>query len=782
MSQSRIKFRSDERVEAILRRVERYVHEERSARAQRVLDLLQESGLRPQYQFRCHALRADCLIVSRQFSSLGETLNEMQALAGSTRDRALVSLVRAHGDVLAGRAREAVRAVADFVRGAHSDQEHRARATRIVGLACYRTGHYHWAKMFLCHAAFYYRLHGRMPELIQALNSLSLVYRSQGRMRSSLDYLDEAMHLLPRKGFPKTRLRLMVNRGVCLLKLGRLSEARALFLMVQSAASEQVEPAYAVMAQNNLGHVYRLLGNYPLAAEFHERALSLSKVADSDRQVCLSLEFLGETRAEEGKAQEALAYLDQAHEHARRLAGHGDLMMEVLRRRGEVYASLGEEESAKGDLLKAIQLCKSRGEKREAVLARRAYAFLAKRGEEDLAVSLKDALEVLERLSDRFEYARTVFLFVKYGRLDPRRFTWLEDAVVAASHYFTVFGCAAWRQRLDQVLGHRRRLSQSQVPSREFVRSHSPAYGETLDSTRVAARSSMPALIVGETGSGKEVVARLLHQWSARAKAPLIAITCGALPESLVVSELFGYAQGAYTGAGKEKPGLFEAANEGTVLLDEIGDLPLLSQVKLLRFLDTGELRRVGEVRARRCDVRVLASTNRDLAVLVHEKRFRADLLFRLKGFRILVPPLRERSEDILDLARLFLGEASQGGPELVLSADVERWMLEYQWPGNIRELRNLCGYLSAKAWGRSEVALNDLPDDMRRAVVMDGWTASSPFESESSRFERNRILRALRESKGSISGAAKLLRMSRNTVSLRMRKYGLKREPVDTP
>ena len=301
-----------------------------------------------------------------------------------------------------------------------------------------------------------------------------------------------------------------------------------------------------------------------------------------------------------------------------------------------------------------------------------------------------------------------------------------------------------------------------------------------LDSIRVAARSHMPALIVGETGAGKEVVARLVHEWSDRAKGPLVAINCGALPESLVESELFGYVQGAFTGAGKEKPGLFEVANGGTVLLDEIGDLPLVSQVKLLRFLDTGELRRVGEVKTRKSDVRVLASTNSDLGALVREKRFRADLLFRLKAFRIAVPPLRERNEDILDLARSFLRDGSPTGPALALSSEVEKWMLAYQWPGNIRELRSLCGYLSAKAWGRPEVTMEDIPDEMRSAVVMDGTVYSSPFEREKWGFERNRILKALRESKGSISGAARLLGMSRNTVSLRMRRYGLKREPFE--
>jgi transcriptional regulator with PAS, ATPase and Fis domain len=723
-------------------------------------------------------LRAECLIASRQFPALFEMLTRMQDLSASEHDRSLVDLLRSHGDVLAGRVRESVRTAVFCARDKDLGQDERARALRILGLACYRTGHYRWAKTFLRYSASVYRIGGSVPELIQSLNSLSLVCRSQGRMRASLDYLDEAASLLPKKGFAKTRLRLTVNRGICLLKLGRLSEARSLFSIVQSSASEQAEPSYAVMAQNNLGHVYRLLGNHAVAAEFHERALALAKQAQSDRQVCLSLEFLGETRAEEGKLQEALGFLNQAHDLAKRLAAHGDLMMEVLRRRGEVYASLGDEESARQDLEKALSLCKSRGEKREAVLARRALALLRMQSHADSAETLRETLAELDRLSDRFEYARTVYLILKDGRLNANPPAWLEDAVVAAKHYVNAFGSIVWRQRLEEIAGHQRRLHRERGTRTDFVASQSRAYQMVLDSVRVAARSPMPALIVGETGAGKEVVARLVHEWSDRAKGPLVAINCGALPESLVESELFGYVQGAFTGAGKEKPGLFEAANGGTVLLDEIGDLPLVSQVKLLRFLDTGELRRVGEVKTRKSDVRVLASTNSDLGTLVREKRFRDDLLFRLKAFRIAVPPLRERTEDILDLARSFLREGSATGPALALSSEVEKWLLAYQWPGNIRELRSLCGYLSAKAWGRPEVTMEDIPDEMRSTVVMEGTICSSPFEREKWGFERNRILKALRESKGSISGAARLLGMSRNTVSLRMRRYGLKREP----
>jgi len=456
-------------------------------------------------------------------------------------------------------------------------------------------------------------------------------------------------------------------------------------------------------------------------------------------------------------------------------------MMEILRRRGEVHAMRNDMGAAVLDLQRAIELCGSRGEKREAVLARRAYWLVASLDVEGLATRMREILRDLDQLADRFEYARTVYLILKDARLDAEKLPWLVDAVVAATHYFTVLGSKVWKVRLQDVSGHQRRINRiraEQDPVQGYyVASRSPAFGATLEAVRVAARSRFPALIVGETGAGKEIVAQLLHQTSERAGFPLIAINCGALPEALVESELFGYVAGAFTGATREKPGLFEAAHKGTVLLDEIGDLPLMAQVKVLRFLDTGEVRRVGEVRSRRCDVRVVASTNRSLDTLVQEGRFRSDLLFRLQAFRIQMPSLRERPEDVLDLARVFLREAAQGGDVPSLSPDLEGWMLGYAWPGNVRELRNLCGYMHAQAWGRAEILVTDLPPEYRSRS---SGSPVSPFERDLVEFERTRIAKALKESRGSISGAARLLGMSRNTVSQRMRKFGLAKDTFE--
>ena len=214
----------------------------------------------------------------------------------------------------------------------------------------------------------------------------------------------------------------------------------------------------------------------------------------------------------------------------------------------------------------------------------------------------------------------------------------------------------------------------------------SPRMREVLVRAQRIAQTQASVLIAGESGSGKEVVARSIHHYSPRNLKPWVDINCGALPEHLIESELFGYEKGAFSGADSPKQGLFELADKGTLFLDEIGELDAKMQVKLLRVLDRVPYYRLGGHKKISVDVRVLAASNQDLPKLIREGRFRADLYHRLSQVRIQVPPLRDRPEDAIALARFFLG---QQNPSFYLSAAAEERILEYSWPGNVRELRN---------------------------------------------------------------------------------------------
>lgn len=224
-----------------------------------------------------------------------------------------------------------------------------------------------------------------------------------------------------------------------------------------------------------------------------------------------------------------------------------------------------------------------------------------------------------------------------------------------------------------------------------------------LDEVRTVGASDLTVLVTGETGVGKELVAQALHAASPRADKPLVTINCAALPDSLVESELFGHVKGAFSGAVNDRRGKFELADGGTLLLDEVGELPLLVQAKLLRVLQSGQLQRVGSDREHRVDVRLIAATNRDLAEEVRKGRFRADLYHRLSVYPLRVPPLRERGRDVLLLSGAFLEEnrSRLGLRNLRLSADAQAALLAYDWPGNVRELEHLISRSALKAMAK---------------------------------------------------------------------------------
>ncbi len=278
-------------------------------------------------------------------------------------------------------------------------------------------------------------------------------------------------------------------------------------------------------------------------------------------------------------------------------------------------------------------------------------------------------------------------------------------------------------------------------------------------------------LLTGESGSGKERVARTIHARSRRARGPFIPVNCGALPEHLLESELFGHVRGAFTGADRDHRGLFEAASGGTLLLDEVGEIPLALQVKLLRVLQDHEVRRVGSTESRRIDVRVIAATNRDLDAMARERAFRKDLYYRLKVVSIEVPPLRERREDILPLAHAFMLRsctAYQCGP-CSLSAEALDRLLAYDWPGNVRELEHAMERAVVLAEGKPKIAETDLPPEIART------TSGAADDGELlplAEIERRHILRVLSLLAGNRKETARILGIGTNTLWRKLGKY----------
>ena len=301
----------------------------------------------------------------------------------------------------------------------------------------------------------------------------------------------------------------------------------------------------------------------------------------------------------------------------------------------------------------------------------------------------------------------------------------------------------------------------------------SPAMRQLVDLARRVAKVDSTVLLTGESGAGKERIARLVHEESTRAAGPFIAVNCGAITETLLESELFGHARGAFTGATSDRPGLFEAANSGTLLLDEVGEVSPGMQVKLLRALQEREVRRVGENKSRRVDVRVVAATNRDLAHGVAGGSFRQDLYYRLKVVELHVPPLRERRDDVLPLARVLLGEAALRMKRKIssLAPATADQLLRYEWPGNVRELENAMERAVALARG-SRVELEDLPEEIRQAFAKP--VASKGTVRPLDEVEKDYILAALKLNDGNQTHTAEQLRIGSATLYRKLRRYRL--------
>ena len=302
---------------------------------------------------------------------------------------------------------------------------------------------------------------------------------------------------------------------------------------------------------------------------------------------------------------------------------------------------------------------------------------------------------------------------------------------------------------------------------------NSESVQKVKEEIKLVAGSSSTILITGETGTGKELVANIIHYNSDRNKKPLIKVSCAILSADVFESELFGHSKGAYTGAAKERIGRFEQADGGTIYLDDIDDIPLNLQVKLLRVLQEGELEKVGSSKTIKIDIRVIASTKADLNKFVEEGKFREDLYYRLKIFPIVLPTLRERKEDIPDLFNTFLSEFSDGR-KILVENEVYEILKKYNWPGNTRELKNLVERLALIATN-DEITPQLIPDDISASTL-----AAGPLNNSGSlvdivnSFEIKFIRDALKKSTGNKNKAAELLGIPVSTLRSKMEKYNL--------
>jgi two-component system, NtrC family, response regulator HydG len=404
----------------------------------------------------------------------------------------------------------------------------------------------------------------------------------------------------------------------------------------------------------------------------------------------------------------------------------------------------------------------------------------------DLSMPAMNGLALLEEVRTRHPHTLFVLL-TAHG--DER--TAVESLRLGAFHYVPkpfdndeVLAIVARAHEMLALRSENRRLREELGGAGAHgLIGTAPALREALHVVRRAAPTDVTVLITGESGTGKEVIARALHEASPRAKGPFIALNCSALPAELIESELYGHVRGAFTGAERDKEGLFAAADGGTLLLDEVGDLAPAAQAKLLRALEERSITPVGATRAVRVDVRVLAATNRPLDLLVAEGAFRADLLYRLSVVHLHLPPLRERREDVPALAVHFIAHfaARHSRAALPLAEGARRALLAHDWPGNVRELRNVMERAVVLAEGGA-IESADLPASLTSASAplrpADAAIAELPYTEARARalasFDRAFLGASLERHGGNISAAARALGLHRQSLQKMLRRLGL--------
>jgi len=338
-----------------------------------------------------------------------------------------------------------------------------------------------------------------------------------------------------------------------------------------------------------------------------------------------------------------------------------------------------------------------------------------------------------------------------------------------------LFRTRAEHHRMRRVIEQNESVTAAKSEAIDGIIGDSPAMREIFTLITRVARRDVPVCVLGESGTGKELAARAVHRHSPRRGKPFTAVNCAALPENLIESELFGHIRGAFTGADRDRAGLIETTDGGTLFLDEIGEMPLSAQAKLLRFLQEGEFRRVGDTVNRTADVRIVSATNRKLESAVESGQFREDLYYRIGGIEIALPPLRDRAPDIPLLASHFLArehEKSRGGPSK-LTADAESVFVSYRWPGNVRELQNTIRAAHALAGETAAIDVEHLPERMRSAIVRAGGGVSS-YQDAVTRFRRDLIEKSLLQANGNQNRAAASLNMSRQALAYQIRELGI--------
>jgi len=629
-----------------------------------------------------------------------------------------------------------------------------------------------------------------------ALQNLHRLDKGACRWPGAIESGEAALAILEKSGHRISAAISRVGIGVVAWKSGRLEAALQLAEQAARLFDEVGSTDHLATARLLCTLVMLHKGSYERARE-----LSSDNQGVDSRIPLLTTEYLGDFHLEQGQAAEALRHYEEAWPKAFALVPKGDIVAELRRRKAECYLLLNRINEARDEGLAALKHCRELGDRYEEAATLRilglTFAALGKPAEARSWFDLGFAM--YEDIETPYEWGK---LWMSYGDwlAGPNAGTY-ADAAAALEAYRTAYelfermGAEAKRAEAEARIQRnqpepvavtaapaaistfkrppRRPRMQSELERRSawaretfgIVTRNRGILG-LLDECAKMAPTNSPILILGESGCGKELVAAGIHKLSGRTGS-YMPLNCTTIPREVFESELFGHLAGSFTGATKDKVGIFESCNGGSVFLDEIAEMPVELQARMLRFLESGEFRRIGATRNTASDARVIAATNRDRAELRRGERFRPDLYYRLAHAVVVLPPLRQRGEDLDMLIDHFIDVFNaEHRKEAVLSAEAFERLLAHPWPGNVRELRSVIRRAVVFATASIPIAPEQLD--------LDAHEVPTNLAEETILVEKQRIEQALKQTHGIKSEAARILGLSRTTLISKMKRYGL--------
>ncbi|MBI5267151.1 MAG: sigma 54-interacting transcriptional regulator [candidate division Zixibacteria bacterium] len=610
----------------------------------------------------------------------------------------------------------------------------------------------------------------------RALNMIAGAYFRETDYRHALSTLLEALEMARALGDRAKIAFMMGNIGRIHTFLGDLAEAERHLktnIELSSDLGDQLEVGRAWLS---LGYVQMQKGDYDEAASSFEAAYPLIVAAASRRDEAIYLTYRGELEYRIGRLVESRSTLERAQAVAERVAPESTLVARTLRHQAEAAVKAGNVRLAHRLIARALPIMERHHDRVEcgALWKLRAVVASAEDQVEDAKVAINRALDLLSESGVRFEYAEALVAAGQMALFGERQ---KMVYLFRAEEYYAAAGLLRRHEEIHQLIaavgppgnqpfGNVKRPTGSQA---DYL-TCSPSIEKFKTQLAAIGRSDLPVLLTGETGVGKDQMARYYHSL-VRPNGPFVAINCASVPETLLESELFGHARGAFTGADGAKLGLFAAANGGVLFLDEIGDMPLALQAKLLGVIERRRMIPLGSLQEVVLDVKLVAATNQDLQAQVECGAFRRDLFYRLSGISFHLPTLRERKEDIPLLATYFLRRRGLLEDGVEIPSDFARSLMAYDWPGNIRELDNRIHRLEVMA---QFVHSGDLVGAFASMFADQKEAATANLFEQVEEFERKLLVEALRAAGGNKSAAARLLGVHEATVRTKLKRYGL--------